>query len=414
FADEEFGPDDEFSGDEEFGDDEEFGSDDEEFADDEEFSDVDFGPDDFDIDAEFDEFAYDEVDAEFDQEFSDAFDLGDEQVEGAPQTLESTQSALQNLRSVANIQPAIVSVNFTPSVIASSASGAVQTEVERQPSDNLEIILVTSDGDPLRKVLRGVTRSQVMAVSNLLRQTVGTPEGLNSDRYLVPASRLYEWLIGSIETELEAQGIDNLLFSLPAGLRSLPLAALYDGQQFLVEKYSLGLTPSVRLTDLRYTPLQDAQLVALGSEQFTDQADLPAVPIEIKTITEQIWPGDAILNENFTLDNLLQTRESGSYSIIHLATHADFEANDLGQSYIQLWDSRLRFNQLRDLQFSQGAPVELLVLSACRTALGNEEAELGFAGLAVQAGVKTSLASLWYVSDEGTLGLMTEFYRQLR
>ena len=58
--------------------------------------------------------------------------------------------------------------------------------------------------------------------------------------------------------------------------------------------------------------------------------------------------------------------------------------------------------------------MELLVLSACRTALGDEEAELGFAGLSVLAGVKSTLASLWYVSDRGTLGLMTEFYEQLK
>ncbi len=59
-------------------------------------------------------------------------------------------------------------------------------------------------------------------------------------------------------------------------------------------------------------------------------------------------------------------------------------------------------------------PVELVVLSACRTALGDEQAELGFAGFAVQAGAKSTLASLWYVSDEGTLGLMSEFYEQLK
>lgn len=252
-------------------------------------------------------------------------------------------------------------------------------------------------------------------MTELFRQAVGTPEGLRSDRYLVPAQRLYNWLIRTIEPELKQQNINNILFALPPGLRSLPLAALHSGTEFLIEKYSLGLTPSVSLTDLRYVPIQDVQLVALGSETFKDQAPLPTVGIELKTITEEIWPeGVAILNESFTLANLLKTRESGSYGIIHLATHADFEAGDLSKSYIQLWDSRLLFNQLRELQFQTGTPVELLVLSACRTALGNEEAELGFAGLAVKAGVKSSLASLWYVSDEGTLGLMTEFYRQLQ
>jgi len=382
-------------------------------SEDQSFAGVDFGSDNFEVQAEFDAAAYEQTDASFDQEFSTALNLEETEIDGAPQTLESAQAALKNLQSVANVYPAIVYVNFTPSLVEATETGAIG-DLERQPTDNLEIILVTSEGQPLRKVLRGVTRAQVEGVTNLFRQSVGTTDGLTSDRYLVPAARLYRWLIGTIEPELQAQGIDNILFSMPSGLRSLPLAALHDGQQFLVEKYSIGLTPSLRLTDLRYTSLQDAKLIALGSAEFTDQADLPAVPIEVNTITQQIWPGDAVLNEEFTLENLLNVRESGSYSIMHLATHADFEVDDLNQSYIQLWDSRLRFNQLRDLQFSEGPPLELLVLSACRTALGNDQAELGFAGLAVQAGVKTSLASLWYVSDEGTLGLMTEFYRQLR
>ena len=85
----------------------------------------------------------------------------------------------------------------------------------------------------------------------------------------------------------------------------------------------------------------------------------------------------------------------------------------MSNSYIQLWDTKLRLDQLSGLGWNN-PPVELLVLSACRTALGNEEAELGFAGLAVQAGVKSAIGSLWYVSDEGTLGLMTEFYQQLK
>lgn len=97
----------------------------------------------------------------------------------------------------------------------------------------------------------------------------------------------------------------------------------------------------------------------------------------------------------------------------HLATHSEFQPGALSHSYIQLWQTKLQLNQLRQLGWNQ-PPVELLVLSSCRTALGNDEAELGFACFAVQAGVKSALASLWYVSDEGTLGLMTECYRQLR
>jgi CHAT domain-containing protein len=113
------------------------------------------------------------------------------------------------------------------------------------------------------------------------------------------------------------------------------------------------------------------------------------------------------------LENLKAQRQRQPFGIIHLATHASFQPGAPNNSYIQLWDSKLGLNQLSELGWNK-PPVELLVLSACRTALGNRDAELGFAGLAVQAGVKSALGSLWYVSDEGTLGLMMDLYQQLK
>ena len=118
------------------------------------------------------------------------------------------------------------------------------------------------------------------------------------------------------------------------------------------------------------------------------------------------------MNEAFTLDNLRSQRQSYPYSIIHLATHAEFQPGKPESSYIQLWNEKLLLDRVRQLGWDD-PPVELLVLSACRTAVGDTESELGFAGFAIQAGVKSVLASLWYVSDEGTLGLMSEFYYQL-
>ncbi len=99
--------------------------------------------------------------------------------------------------------------------------------------------------------------------------------------------------------------------------------------------------------------------------------------------------------------------------MIHLATHAEFRSGDPSNSFIQLWDTKLRLDQLRQMNW-HSPQVELLVLSACRTAVGDRDAELGFGGLAVQAGVKSALATLWYVSDEGSLGLMSEFYSHLK
>nr|WP_246844596.1 CHAT domain-containing protein [Hydrocoleum sp. CS-953] len=207
--------------------------------------------------------------------------------------------------------------------------------------------------------------------------------------------------------------MDTLLFSMDEGLRTLPVAVLHDGEQFLIEKYSLSLIPSVSLMDTNYRPLQDTKVLAMGASQFTSESPLPAVPIELETISQNLWQGSKFINEEFTRNNLLNERKNYPYPIIHLATHAEFLPGLASTSYIQLWgDEQIKLDQVRELGWSQPA-VDLLVLSACRTAVGDKNAELGFAGFAVAAGVKSALASIWYVSDEGTLGLMTEFYTHL-
>ncbi|GBF87012.1 hypothetical protein AsFPU3_4091 [Aphanothece sacrum FPU3] len=131
----------------------------------------------------------------------------------------------------------------------------------------------------------------------------------------------------------------------------------------------------------------------MGASQFNQQNPLPGVPLELSVIADRIWKGQSYLNNNFTLSNLQKAHASGEFGIIHLATHANFETGKLNNSYIQLWNSQLTLDQLKDLNLGN-PPVELLVLSACRTALGNRESELGFAGAAVLARVKTVLGSL--------------------
>jgi CHAT domain-containing protein len=134
--------------------------------------------------------------------------------------------------------------------------------------------------------------------------------------------------------------------------------------------------------------------------------------LELQTIAEQTGSKPAFLNEAFTLDNLAHYHQQENFKIIHLATHAEFKSGDPSNSYIQFWDRQLSLDEITRLQLDLPM-VELLVLSACQTALGDHEAELGFAGLAVKSGVKTAIASLWYVSDEATLGLMSELYHNL-
>jgi len=109
---------------------------------------------------------------------------------------------------------------------------------------------------------------------------------------------------------------------------------------------------------------------------------------------------------------LQNSRDREPFNILHLATHADFRPGAPKNSYIQLWDRQLSIGQLKELDWVEPS-LELLVLSACRTALGSREAELGFTGLAIQAGVKSAVGSLWYVSDNATLGLMASLYSSL-
>ncbi len=318
--------------------------------------------------------------------------------------------ALIYLQFVSNVQ-----LSLNPSVQKQTTSSLL--EIDDDPlSDGLEMLVVTASGDPVRVVVDGATRSQVMEAAFELRSNLTNPRLRRSDRYLTWSQQLYDLLIRPLETALEEREISNLTFISDTGLRTLPLGVLHDGEQFLIERYNLGLIPSLSLTDTRRGNLQQTQVLAMGASIFPFNetlSPLPAVSTELQTISEQLWPGVHFLNEDFTVENLRRQRQQTPYGIIHLATHGEFVDGDATNSYIQLWDERLSLLEMRRLNLNR-PPVELLVLSACRTAVGSAEAELGFAGLAVASGAKTALGSLWYVSDDGTLGLMTEFYRQLR
>jgi CHAT domain-containing protein len=156
---------------------------------------------------------------------------------------------------------------------------------------------------------------------------------------------------------------------MDAGLRRLPLAALHDGSQFLVEKYSIGLIPSVNLTDTNYQSLKDAEVLAMGASQFAEYNPLPTVPLELSNITSE-WRGNSFLNESFTLKNLQQQRKERQYRIIHLATHGEFRPGVPSHSYIQLSDTKLTLDRIAELGWNQAPKLELLVLSASRTAVG--------------------------------------------
>jgi CHAT domain-containing protein len=271
----------------------------------------------------------------------------------------------------------------------------------------------------ITRLIPEATTAEVKRVVKRFRKEITDPNKIETTSYKIPAKALYDWIVTPLKPDLEANNIQTIVFSLDRGLRAMPVAAMHDGQKFLIEQYNLALIPSFSLTDTRYQGLKGSKMLGMGITQSTGgQSPLPSVAVEVPTLTSKIWQGSGYLDQQSTVEQFKTLTQQERFSIIHLATHALFNPGKVNESYIQFWNERLTLPQLRDISLNQkwtAAPnIEMLVLSACQSALGNDQAELGFTGLAVQSGVKTAVGSLWSVSDEGSLGLMSEFYRSLR
>ncbi len=382
-----------------------------------------------------------QLEASFTKEYLDYFQRP---LTATINTQQDIHSRTQEIEQATGIKTAVIYVSFIPPSVkvpeTQCQSQSPPPQIDRrfgyqlsgqsQPpgscsiggSDELELLMITADGDTVRHRVNGTNRATVLATAQEFQQSLSSPQTVqatkinsqksSSPNYLKSAQQLYQWLIAPIAEDLQARNIKSLVFAMDKGLRSVPLAALHNGRGFLVEQYSVTLVPSLSLTDPHYTDIRPLQVLAMGASEFKDQPSLPWVPVELATITGQLWKGKSFLNETFTLQNLQTQLHQQEFGIVHLATHAEFQPGSPNDSYIQLWNRKLRLNELEELPLSK-VPVRLLVLSACKTALGDPQAELGFAGSALQAGVDSTLATLWYISDPGALGLTTEFYRQL-
>jgi filamentous hemagglutinin family protein len=326
------------------------------------------------------------------------------------------QSKLEQIDKATGIKPAVIYVRFVP---AFTKLQILKLEFEQQDSDKLELMLVTPNNQPTWKTSPTTNRAEMKRLATEFRNEVSHSkhqQDSNDKTYKAIGKKLYQLLIKPLEEDLTTYNIHNLTFILDTNLRQIPLAALQDENNvFLIEKYSVGLMPTFTISDNRYVSLKNSQVLAMGSSEFKDKTQnaLPAVPVELSNITKEFASTNPLLNQNFTLNNLKSQRAATPFPIIHIATHGKFETGDSSNSYIQLWDQKLGLDQIKSLGWNE-PPVEMLVLSACSMAVGDEKTELGFAGLAARTGVKSAVASLWSVDDAGTLGLMTEFYHQLK
>ncbi len=283
-------------------------------------------------------------------------------------------------------------------------------------SDRLEVILALP-GQPLRQYTTSLPKEQIEKTLNSLPDAATfLRRRLSLKHFLEPSQQVYNWLIRPVEAELAASGVKTLVFVPDGAIRNIPLSALHDGEHYLIEKYSVAIAPSLQLVDPQ--PLRQEQLKVLAfglSEAREGFSALPNVQLELEGIKAEV-ESQIVLNDLFTSVNFQQAIESFSFPIIHLATHGQFSSR-ASDTYILTWDNPINAKNFGDLlrtpQGTRTRPIELLVLSACKTAKGDERAALGLAGVAVRAGTRSTLASLWVVSDEATASLMTAFYEEL-
>jgi len=280
-------------------------------------------------------------------------------------------------------------------------------------NNRLEVI-ASLPGKPLTSYSTYLPEAKTEATIKRLRLSLNP--AYSQKQRLKVYQQVYDWLIKPIETDLAANNIKTLAFVLDGSMRNIPMAALYDGKQYLVEKYSLALSPGLQLMQARQLKGDNLNVIAAGlSEARQGFKALPGVKSEVKEISSQV-KSTLLVNESFTDKNLAKSIKTTPFSVLHLATHGQFSSNS-EETFILTWDGKMNVKQLSEfLRFrdiSESEPVELMVLSACQTAKGDKRAILGLAGVAVRSGARSTLATLWAVKDESTAKFMVEFYRQL-
>ena len=277
-------------------------------------------------------------------------------------------------------------------------------------ADRLDLLV--SIGNDIHRVTVPVDEATLRRESLQLRALL---EKRTTYQYLPHARRIYDWVIRPIEPLLEKAGVETLVFVPDQPLRSIPLGALHDGRDFLVQRYAIATAPSLTLTEPQPLTVKGARVLASGlTEAVQGFPALPYVGMELDELNA-IGSGAELRDRAFTADNLERELRDKPFSIVHVASHAQFES-DSRRSFLLTYDGRMTIDRLESsmkLNRYRDEPVELLFLSACQTAAGDERAALGLAGVAVKAGVRSALATLWHINDQASSLLVAEFYRQV-
>ena len=317
----------------------------------------------------------------------------------------SDAGSLTGYFAAARYNPAILSIRY------SEAKG-------RTASPNvdafLDYTLIPADG-PIIGHRMELASSHFSGLLKQLYGSLSRQEPLNVADRASASRQLHGLLIGPVADQLRHHKITTILIAADRGLQGVPFAALHDGQEFFGDRYAFSLTPALSLTDLKLQDDTTNRLLTFGASQFNDGlAPLPLVPQELEKISA-LRTSEALLNRSFTPKSLLGAASDPRYGWIHVATHAEFLPGGPSQSRLFTGTDPLPLSAFADLRKTrQERPIDLFTLSACRTALGDSESELGFAGLAIQAGARSAIGTLWYVDDVATSAYFIQVYRYLK
>ncbi|MCX7066766.1 MAG: CHAT domain-containing protein [Methylococcales bacterium] len=337
--------------------------------------------------------------------------------------------------------------------------------------DRLEIIVYTADG--LRRFTSQVTAKDLEQQARLFAENLRNYADFSQSK--AQAQLLYHWLIAPVQAFLQQQHIETLIYIPDGVLRLVPLAALYDGKQFVIEQYAVATSAGMSMIDSSSMPHQNRMLLAgisIPGDVVSDLPDsvlndlvvqtadqkqssisgkaaesrelsiaeqqqktrelrqllrnpviieelkhllsLPSIDSEIKQLAEQNH-SSYLLNESFSLENFIHQLKQEPHDILHIASHGFF-GGTAEDSFIMTHDKILTLNQLELLlgsDYFKRFPIDLLVLSACQTAEGDDRSPLGISGVAIKTKVHSALGSLWSVSDQATAELMAVFYQSL-
>ncbi|MEA5441947.1 CHAT domain-containing protein [Cyanobium gracile] len=317
--------------------------------------------------------------------------------------------------------PAVLMVSFTeqqetagqeqkpPAAQDQKALGAT----EKKPTNSfLDLILLSRKGEPFGQRVE-LSRERFGQQLRALYRQLARLEPLDVENPESPSRQIHRALIAPLAEELKAKGITTLVIVADRGLQGLPFAALHDGASYFGDQFGFSITPSLNLTSFGPPRLARGRVLAAGASEFEGLSPLPLVPEELAGIPDGVGI-DRFLNKNFTPEVLLSQAADPRYERLHVATHAEFMPGGPSQARIFTGTGSVSLQEFARLrQQRSGSPLELFVLSACRTALGDSDSELGFAGLALQAGSRSAIGTLWYVDDVATSAYFLQLYRYL-